>query len=125
MEIQQFPLWDKIKNKRIPLSFDLEITARCNLNCRHCYINLPAGDKDARAQELGAAEIMDIARQAFADGEGTAIEMFVVVADDGGAFGDTLTQHFCVDTGRSGGLEHFIGDDALTGEFELGHESTF
>jgi MoaA/NifB/PqqE/SkfB family radical SAM enzyme len=64
MEIQQFPLWEKIKNKRIPLSFDLEITARCNLNCRHCYINLPAGDKDARAQELGAAEIMDIARQA-------------------------------------------------------------
>ncbi|MFO8164066.1 MAG: radical SAM protein [Desulfatiglandales bacterium] len=64
MEIQQFPLWDKIKNKRIPLSFDLEITARCNLNCRHCYINLPAGDRDARNRELTAAEIMGIARQA-------------------------------------------------------------
>ena len=64
MEIQQFSLWQKIKNKRVPLSFDLEITARCNLNCRHCYINLPAGDDEARAREMSAAEIMDLARQA-------------------------------------------------------------
>ena len=64
MEIQDFPLWKRIENKRVPLSFDLEITARCNLNCRHCYINLPAGDEDARAREMTAAEILDIARQA-------------------------------------------------------------
>ncbi|MGD0507875.1 MAG: radical SAM protein [Terriglobales bacterium] len=64
LEIQQFPLWDKLKGKRVPLSFDLEITARCNCNCRHCYINLPAGDSAARARELSIDEISDIAGQA-------------------------------------------------------------
>lgn len=63
-EIQQFPLWDRIKRKRIPLSFDLEITARCNLNCRHCYINLPAGDREAQSRELSPEKILGIARQA-------------------------------------------------------------
>lgn len=64
MEIQQFPLWDKLKAKRAPLSFDLEVTARCNNDCRHCYINLPAGDADARVRELSVAEIARIADQA-------------------------------------------------------------
>ncbi|MCI0478636.1 MAG: radical SAM protein, partial [Anaerolineales bacterium] len=64
IEIQQFPLWDKLKDKRVPLSFDLEITARCNNDCRHCYINLPANDAHARAQELTVAEISHIADQA-------------------------------------------------------------
>ncbi len=64
MEIQDFPLWDKLKAKRVPLSFDLEITARCNNDCRHCYINLPASDREAQASELTQDEILDIARQA-------------------------------------------------------------
>ncbi|MBI5650996.1 MAG: radical SAM protein [Chloroflexi bacterium] len=64
LEIQQFPLWDKLKAKRVPLSFDLEITARCNNDCRHCYINLPANDANARARELTRDEIFDIADQA-------------------------------------------------------------
>jgi MoaA/NifB/PqqE/SkfB family radical SAM enzyme len=63
LEIQQFALWDKLKARHVPLSFDLEITARCNLNCRHCYINLPANDANARALELTRGEILDIARQ--------------------------------------------------------------
>ena len=45
IEIQDFPLWNKLKDKRVPLAFDMEITARCNMNCAHCYINLPAGDQ--------------------------------------------------------------------------------
>jgi len=57
-------LWDKLKERRRPISFDLEITARCNNDCRHCYINLPAGDRAARAAELTTAEILDIASQA-------------------------------------------------------------
>ena len=57
-------LWDKLKERRRPISFDLEITARCNNACRHCYINLPAGDRAAQAAELTTAEILDIARQA-------------------------------------------------------------
>ena len=64
LEIQQFPLWDKVKAKRIPLSFDLEVTARCNNGCRHCYINLPANDRAARGRELTLAEIDGIAEQA-------------------------------------------------------------
>lgn len=64
MEIQDLPLWDKLAAKRVPVSFDLEITARCNNDCRHCYINLPAGDKAAREAELSATEFLDIARQA-------------------------------------------------------------
>jgi radical SAM protein with 4Fe4S-binding SPASM domain len=64
IEIQQFPLWDKLKGKRVPISFNIEITARCNCDCRHCYINLPAGDRTARARELTINEISDIAGQA-------------------------------------------------------------
>ena len=48
IEIQDFALWEKMKNRRVLLSFDLEVTARCNNDCRHCYINLPAGDKAAQ-----------------------------------------------------------------------------
>lgn len=68
IEIQDFPLWDKLKAKRLPISFDLEITARCNMNCAHCYINLPAGDEAARAAELKAKDILGIAKQAVGMG---------------------------------------------------------
>ena len=64
VEIQEFGLWEKMGDRRRPLSFDLELTARCNNDCRHCYINLPAGDRAARAAELTTAEILDIAGQA-------------------------------------------------------------
>ena len=64
IKIQQFPLWDKLMAKRAPLSFEIEITARCNMSCAHCYINLPAGDLEAQSRELTAAEIMTIAREA-------------------------------------------------------------
>lgn len=68
MEIQKNPLWEKLKQHRGALSFDLEITARCNLHCRHCYINLPAGDQDTRSRELTLPEINAIADQAVALG---------------------------------------------------------
>ncbi len=68
LEIQQFPLWDKLKDKRIPLDFDLEVTARCNNDCRHCYINLPANDLAAKAKELTLDEISGIADQAVSLG---------------------------------------------------------
>ena len=59
--IQEFALWEKIRDKRALISFDLELTARCNNNCRHCYINLPAGDPGAKANELTLQEIARIA----------------------------------------------------------------
>ena len=64
IEIQDFPLWNKLKDKRVPLAFDMEITARCNMNCAHCYINLPAGDQAAKTEEMSVEEILSIARQA-------------------------------------------------------------
>jgi radical SAM protein with 4Fe4S-binding SPASM domain len=68
MEIQEFPLWGTLEAKRTPISLALEITARCNNDCRHCYINLPAHDQDAWARELTVKEIATIADQAAAMG---------------------------------------------------------
>lgn len=66
--MQDLPLWEKVKGKRLPLSFTLEITARCNNNCRHCYINLPAGDKAAKAEELSLEQIERLADEAVSLG---------------------------------------------------------
>lgn len=68
IEVQDFSLWEKMAAKRVPFSFDLEITARCNNDCRHCYINLPADDKKAKEKELSLDEILNIADQAVSLG---------------------------------------------------------
>lgn len=68
MEIKDFALWDKLKARRAPLEFDLELTARCNNDCRHCYIGLPAGDAAARAAEMTPAEIVALAGEAASMG---------------------------------------------------------
>jgi radical SAM protein with 4Fe4S-binding SPASM domain len=57
-----------MRGKRAVISFDLEITARCNNNCRHCYINLPAGDKEAKGKELSLKEIQEMANEAVSLG---------------------------------------------------------
>ncbi|MBI4966379.1 MAG: radical SAM protein [Desulfomonile tiedjei] len=64
LEIQRLPLWDALKQRRAPLSFTFEVTARCNNDCGHCYINLPAADSQAKADELSSEEILRIAEQA-------------------------------------------------------------
>ena len=46
------------------MSFDLEVTARCNNNCRHCYINLPADDASVKKKELSLSQIKKIVDQA-------------------------------------------------------------
>lgn len=66
--LPEFPLWEKMKRHKAPIGFDLELTARCNLECRHCYINVPAGDRAARRKELTAAEIERIGGEAAALG---------------------------------------------------------
>ena len=62
--LPSFRLWEKLEARRAPLSFELEVTARCNNDCRHCYINRPAGDREARARELSLPEIEAIAGEA-------------------------------------------------------------
>jgi radical SAM protein with 4Fe4S-binding SPASM domain len=66
--LKEFSLWKRMEPKRIPFLFELEITARCNLNCRHCYINLPAADRTAASRELSLAEIRDIVDEAVSLG---------------------------------------------------------
>ncbi len=64
LEIKHLPLWGKLQAKCLPLSFEIEITARCNNACRHCYINLPPDDRAARKAELSVLETADLAAQA-------------------------------------------------------------
>ncbi len=64
--LTEFALWGK--TKRVPFSFELDITARCNNDCRHCYINLPAGDRVARNKELSFQEIKEITDEAVSMG---------------------------------------------------------
>jgi radical SAM protein with 4Fe4S-binding SPASM domain len=41
-----------LDRRRVPLEGTLETTYRCNLRCVHCYVNLPAGSREARRREL-------------------------------------------------------------------------
>jgi radical SAM protein with 4Fe4S-binding SPASM domain len=36
----------------LPIAAGLELTFRCNLACLHCYVNLPAADRESKAREL-------------------------------------------------------------------------
>lgn len=67
MAFNDFPLW-KDNGTRPLFAIDLEITARCNNNCRHCYINLPQNDSDALNTELSVEQIDRIADDALSLG---------------------------------------------------------
>lgn len=58
----------KLAGQRVPLSASIEVTSRCNLQCAHCYINLPANDLNAQRRELSAAEWCDLIDQMAARG---------------------------------------------------------
>lgn len=70
INLPDFSLWKKIKTRANEglFSFDLEVTARCNNDCSHCYINLPAGDTSAKSKELSLKQISDIADEAVSMG---------------------------------------------------------
>ena len=68
LPLTEFALWEKTREKRVPFSFELDITARCNNNCRHCCINLPAGDSVARDKELSFEELKEIIDEAVSLG---------------------------------------------------------
>lgn len=61
-------LHDRATARRIPLAGSLEVTARCNLRCVHCYINLPAGDRGAQRRELTRGEMYGILDQIVDEG---------------------------------------------------------
>ena len=39
---------------------DIELTERCNNDCVHCSVSLPAGDEEACRREMTAPEIKDL-----------------------------------------------------------------
>lgn len=45
---------------RLPLEGIVETTFRCNLNCVHCYVNLPAHDTQAAGRELPLARLLTL-----------------------------------------------------------------
>ena len=47
---------------------DMELTERCNNNCIHCCINLPADDADAKKRELTTDDIKRILKEAVSLG---------------------------------------------------------
>jgi len=63
LPLPKFNLWKKYKKGRKLFSFNLEITARCNNSCKHCFINLPGDDASAKKKELSLVQIEDISRQ--------------------------------------------------------------
>jgi radical SAM protein with 4Fe4S-binding SPASM domain len=59
---EKVKLW---QNKRPVLEgLDIELTERCNCNCIHCYINLPADNRNAVQRELSTEDVKDILREA-------------------------------------------------------------
>ena len=64
----------------IPLSGTFELTARCNLDCKMCYIHKKANDSLVKKSEMSAAEWINIARTAQKAG------MFLLLVTGGEPF---------------------------------------
>lgn len=54
--------------QRQPVNGTFELTERCNLACRMCYVRQAPGDTALRANELSAAAWLELARQAVDNG---------------------------------------------------------
>lgn len=52
--------YERAARARLPLSGMLELTHRCNLACVHCYVNLAAGDREAKRREMTTAEVCGV-----------------------------------------------------------------
>jgi len=61
-DLDSYPLGKSGNSPQAQL--DIELTERCNNNCIHCSINMPACDGNTRSRELGTEEWKKILRQA-------------------------------------------------------------
>lgn len=50
--------------KRIPVSGTFELTSRCNLDCKMCYVHMSKAEQDKIGRELTAEQWIDLGRQA-------------------------------------------------------------
>lgn len=57
-------LYKKGSSRGIPVSGTFELTDRCNLGCRMCYIHTQGQDKNSLQKELTSEQWLDIGRQA-------------------------------------------------------------
>jgi len=64
INLDRFLLWEKMKDKGLLSHVSMELTERCNNNCVHCYINLPADDEEAKKKEITFEEIREIVDEA-------------------------------------------------------------
>lgn len=65
IDMSELPIWEDARRDRALLSIVLELTARCNNDCAHCYINIGAGDKAAQEKELRFKELQPIIDEAI------------------------------------------------------------
>ena len=56
-------LFAKAGGQGIPLSGTFELTARCNLDCRMCYIHKRENDRAARERELSTEQWLSLAKE--------------------------------------------------------------
>ena len=68
VKLPDYFLWEGLKNRRNLQSFEIELTARCNNNCRHCYINVPQKDKKAIKKELPLKDLKPVIDEAVSLG---------------------------------------------------------
>ncbi|MFH1857481.1 MAG: radical SAM protein [Candidatus Omnitrophota bacterium] len=54
----------KVRGGRFALQGSLELTFRCNLRCRHCYVNRPVSEAAAKKEELTFKELRRILDEA-------------------------------------------------------------
>lgn len=52
------------RDNKIPLTGQFELTARCNLHCKMCYVCKPAKDKTTIANELSKEQWISLAKEA-------------------------------------------------------------
>lgn len=50
----------KMQRQRAPLFAVIELTERCNLRCKHCYIHDPARDREVQSKELTTEQWYDL-----------------------------------------------------------------
>lgn len=65
--IRQF-IYQKAARMKVPVSGTFELTPRCNMNCRMCYIRMSAEEMHARGREITAEEWIALGRECRGQG---------------------------------------------------------
>lgn len=61
-------LYQKAAREQVPLSGTFELTPRCNMNCRMCYIRMSEEEMRERGREITAAEWIHLAEEMKKEG---------------------------------------------------------